>query len=459
MSDEDEISRLEANLSTPIQIAGAPFRPLSLAARMAHYHVPGVSICRFRDGEITWARGWGRRHAETVSPIGADTRFQAASVSKPIAAATVMALVDRGAIDLDADVQTYLGGWSLPRAAGLSQRAVTLRMLLSHTAGASVSGFHGYASGAPLPTLVDILEGRPPANSDPIRIASEPGGEAAYSGGGYVIVQRIVENVTGRTFAEVARDHVLAPAGMTNSLFAQPLSQAMMANSAVGHNGDGQPIPGGGMVYPELAPAGLWSTPTDLAKFAISFQRSLHGRRGLLRQASAITMATRQNGVWAIGFELIGENPDWAVYHTGSNTGFKCFLLAEKNALNGAAVMTNAENGSSLFQEILAGMAVMYGWPHLGPREIATVDLSQPQLERFAGVYHMREPIEADFQVTAQQGHLVIAVPGFLPATEFFPRSETSFFDLTGSRAAFEQGASGAFDTLVWDGAIRAARV
>jgi hypothetical protein len=246
---------------------------------------------------------------------------------------------------------------------------------------------------------------------------------------------------------------------MSNSLFAQPLPQSLLDNAAAGHDGDGQPIPAGGVVHPELAPAGLWSTPSDLARFALSFQRSLHGQGGFLSQAAAGTMAARQSGIWAVGFELIGENPDWALYHTGSNTGFKCFLLAEKSALGGVAVMTNAENGSSLFQEIQAGMAAMYDWPHLGPRETISAELSQAQLDRLAGTYHMRQPIEADFHVTARPGHLVIAVPGFLPSAEFFPRSESAFFDLTGSNVAFEQGSSGAFDTLVWDGGIRAARV
>lgn len=457
-AEVDEIEAITNNLSTPVQVAGAPFRSLRLDERMAHYHVPGVSICRFREGAIQWARGFGAGRGDGAA-IDSDTLFQAASVSKPITAATALCLADRGALDVDADVQRYLGDWTLPRDAGVGDAPVTVRMLLSHTAGVSVSGFRGYPPGSALPTLDDILLGRAPANSEPIRVLRAPGGEADYSGGGYVLVQRIVENVTGAPFAEAAHACVLEPAGMTRSAFVQPPPDARLPYSAIGHDGEGRPLPGGFVLHPELAPAGLWSTPSDLARFALAYKRAHRGEPGaFLSQDAARLMATRQSGIWAVGFELIGEGDPWAVYHTGSNAGFKTFLLAELGADSGAVVMTNADNGSSLYQEILAGMAVAYGWPHLGPRTAPMIALSAAALEQFAGAFHMSEPIEADFIVTAASGRLIVEVPGFLPAADFFPGSETNFFDLTGSNVSFERDAGGRVVTLVWEGGIRATR-
>jgi|CXWL01.1.fsa_nt_gi CubicO group peptidase (beta-lactamase class C family) len=458
-SADDEIDRVINGLSTPIQLDGAPFRGMRLQERMARYGVPGVSICRFRDGEITWARGFGQLSADSAQPIDANTLFQAASVSKPITAALVMNLVQSGVLDLDADVQTYLRDWNIPRDEAAGNGAVTLRMLLSHTAGVSVSGFRGYAPDAPLPTLDDIIDGRPPANHEQIRIVKAPGGAAEYSGGGYLIAQRIIEWTTGRSFAELARERVLARAGMNRSLFAQPLLQGLLANAARAHDGEGRMLPGGFMVCPELAPAGLWSTPTELAHFAIAYLRAFHGGSdGLISPASARTMATRQEGIWAAGFELIGDGEPWAVYHTGSNLGYKTFLLAELGAQNGAIVMTNGDNGGSLFQEILAGMAVHYGWPHLGPRTRTAIALSNAELQGFAAVFRSQEPIVAEFVITVQEGQLIAEVPGFVPATEFFPRGEDTFFDLTGSNIRFERSPSGRVEALSWDGNVRAVR-
>lgn len=458
-SADDEIDRVVNGLSTPIQLDGAPFRSMRLHERMAHYGVPGVSICRFRDGEVAWTRGFGELSADSGQPIDANTLFQAASVSKPITAALVMSLVESGVLDLDADVQAYLRDWTVPRDEAAGNDPVTLRMLLSHTAGVWAWGFRGYAPDAPLPTLDDIIDGRPPANHERIRIVKAPGGVAEYSGGGYLIVQRIIEWTTGRSFAELARERVLARAGMNRSMFAQPLPQKLLANAARAHDGEGRRLPGGFMVYPELAPAGLWSTSTDLAHFAIAYQRALHGGSDtLISPASARTMARRQEGIWAVGFELIGDGEPWAVYHTGAAAGYKTFLLAETGAQNGAIVMTNGDNGGSLYQEIVAGMAVVYGWPHLGPRTRAAIALSDADLQAFAGVFHSQEPIVAEFIITVQTGHLIAEVPGWVPATEFFPRGGDAFFDLTGSTIRFERSTSGRVEALSWDGNVRAVR-
>jgi CubicO group peptidase (beta-lactamase class C family) len=240
-------------------------------------HVLGVSITVIHNGEIEWSRGFGvtRVGGPAVTP---DTLFQAASISKPVTAMAVLHLVGSGKLDLDADVNQYLKAWKVPTNKFTETSKVTLRELLTHTAGMTVHGFPGYASDSALPTVVQVLNGEKPANTPAILVDTIPGSDWRYSGGGFVVTQVLLQDVTCKAFSTLMHDVVLGPIGMSRSTYEQPLPQNRMAEAAIPYQQDGQPVPGGPHVYPEMAPAGLWTTPSDLARFAIEVQKALAGK-------------------------------------------------------------------------------------------------------------------------------------------------------------------------------------
>ena len=275
----DRIHQVE-NCLIPAAAAGDPAaKPVSLAARMAFYRLPGVSMAIFDNYRLAWARGYGLREAGQAAPVDSDTLFQAASISKTITAIIVMRLVEAGRLDLDEDVNNYLTSWQAPANAGWQPR-LTLRQLLSHSAGLTVPGFPGYYRQHELPTLTQILKGAEPANTPPVRVNAVPGVQFRYSGGGTTIVQQLLVDVTGQPFPELARELVLAPLGMDQSGFEQPLPLDRWDRAATGHRPGGQPVAGRWHVYPEMAAAGLWSTPTDLARLALDLQNTNAGRAG-----------------------------------------------------------------------------------------------------------------------------------------------------------------------------------
>jgi CubicO group peptidase (beta-lactamase class C family) len=314
------------------------------------------------DGKIEWARGFGVTKIGGP-PVTPDTLFQAASISKPVAAMAVLRLVQSGKLNLDTDVNQYLKTWKVPANNFTEHKKVTLRELVTHTAGLTVHGFAGYASDAPVPTLVQVLNGEKPANSAPIRVDTEPGTIWRYSGGGYVIAQQLLEDVTCEPFPKLMHDTVLEPIGMAKSTYEQPLPKSRMGEVALPYRGDGQPVPGGPHVYPEMAPAGLWTTPSDLARYAIEVQRSLAGTSNhVLSEAMIRQMLTPGLNHQGLGPGVGGSANHPYFSHGGANEGYRCNLVAYNNG-DGVVIMTNSDNGGELASEIQRSVAREYNWP------------------------------------------------------------------------------------------------
>ena len=351
-----------------------------LAEVMVAAGVPGIGVAVIDGGRVAWARGYGVALADEPTPVTAETLFQCASISKPVAAVMALRLVEAGALTLDGDVNERLTSWRIPAIPywGDQGRAewrprITLRQLISHTAGLTVHGFPGYPVGASLPTLPQILDGAPPANTPPIRVDALPGAQMRYSGGGYTVLTQLLEDVTGKPFAELARELVLGPLGMASGGFEQPLPPERVALAARAHHAAAQPVPGGWHVYPELAPAGLWATPTDLARFALGLQAALAGTPGaILSQATMRDMMAPQapeEGVDAVGLGvfLLGAGETARFGHTGGNEGFNCELTAYQRRGQGAVVMTNGDGGWLALKAILNTIAEAYEWPDYTP--------------------------------------------------------------------------------------------
>ena len=337
-----------------------------LAARMQETHTPSVSIAVISGGAIEWAHGYGVvAQGETVTTP--DTLFQAASLSKPVSAFAAMRLVDQGSLSLVEDVSAKLHDWKIPGAGQRQERPVTLRSILTHSSGLNVEGFNGYEPGGAVPNLRQVLDGAPPANSAPIQLVFTPGSRQRYSGGGFVVLQQLLADTEGAPFAQIMSKLVFDPLQMNHSLFAAELPPALARNAARAHAANGEMLPGRWHVYPELAAAGLWTTPSDLARFALELARARLGQSSVLSQGSAELMSTPQFGRYAFGFSIRGEGPKRAFGHAGANAGFRCAMLLFPERGQGAVVMTNGDGGGVLVREVLRAIGEQYGWPHLAP--------------------------------------------------------------------------------------------
>jgi CubicO group peptidase (beta-lactamase class C family) len=329
--------------------------------RMAHYHVSGLSLAFIHDGNVGWTQAFGvaRVGGEAVTP---ETLFQASSISMPVTALAVLRLVELGKLNLDADVSQYLRSWKLTTSKFTEQKKVTLRELLSHTAGVTVHGFGGYAAGKPVPTLVQVLNGESPANSAPVTIDFVPGTKFRYAGGDYAIIQQILIDVTGEPFPELMQEEVLQPLHMIHSTFQQPLPEKLRTLAATPYDEDGNAIEGGPRTYPEMAVAGLWTTPSDLALFALAVQDALAGKPGaIVSPSTAQQMLRRVLGFYALGFAIAGNGPNRYFSHPGVNAGFVAFLFAYEKG-DGLVLMTNGQNTKGLGLEIIRTLAKQYGW-------------------------------------------------------------------------------------------------
>lgn len=271
---DQHIDSVESCLPPPVIVKNEPKSCTTLSQRMAELHIAGVSVAVIHNGTIEWAKGYGVRQIGGAS-VNADTLFQAGSISKPLAAMGTLHLVQEGKLSLDADINTGLTSWKLPPSTAAPGATVTLRELLTHTAGITVHGFPGYAAGTPVPTLVQVLNGEAPANTPPIRMDSVPGKEWRYSGGGYTVMQQLVIDTVKEPFPQFLQHTVLAPIGMSHSTYQQPLPESLLSNAAMPYNGDGTAVPGGPHTYPEMAAAGLWTTASDLCRYIIEVQNSL----------------------------------------------------------------------------------------------------------------------------------------------------------------------------------------
>jgi len=344
-----------------LKIDGAEKR-ISLERAMALLNIPSVSLALIDDGGIAFARAYGRR----ATP---GTLYQAASLSKFVAAVGAMRLVDGGKLKLDENVNDRLISWRVPSNAFDATHKVTSRGLLSMTGGIGVPGFLGYEVSKPLPTLTEVLDGTPPANSDPVNVIAVPGSAYHYSGGGYEITEALMQDVTGGHFAKLMQRLVLGPAGMSNSSFEQPPAPTLAAKAASGHFSDGAELPGRWHIYPEHAAAGLWSTATDLAKLLVQIGRAWRGESHIFLAPDTVReMLKRQNGgPYGLGAAVAGDGAALALMKRGQNVGYQGYLILFPAAGQGMVVLTNSDNGSKLADAMIARAAKVYGWPSLPP--------------------------------------------------------------------------------------------
>ena len=338
--------RVENSLAPDI-IYGDSLVKLNLQKQMDAYTTKGVSIAVIKDYKIDWANGYGWADAEEKRPVTPETRFQAASISKSLNSLALLKLVQQGKIDLETDINSYLKTWKFPYDSLSKNKKITLANLLSHTAGLTVHGFAGYTPGDSIPSVVQVLNSERPANSAAVRSMFEPSKKLEYSGGGITITQLLLTDVTGRRYEDFLMKEVLQPIGMTNSFFTQPPPPST-TNLATAYHRDGTPVKEKYNVYPEQAAAGLWTTPTDLAKYIIETQLEYEGRstKVLSQQMMQKRLTPYIDSSVGLGVFLIKKPGDTYFNHNGGNEGFLCTYYGSLRNGNGVVVMINGEDYS-----------------------------------------------------------------------------------------------------------------
>ena len=377
----------ELRLLPPVQVQGG--ESWSVEERLRHYNVPGVSVAVVRDGRVVFAKGYGWADVGKKRPMTADTLLLAGSVSKPVTAIAAIDLVERGKLPLDADVNTLLRTWQLPSNELTAKTPVTLRQLLSHSAGTTVHGFPGYKRDEPVPTTKQVLDGASPANTPPVRVDLAPNTKFRYSGGGTTVAQLALSDAAGEPFPSLMRRLVLTPLGMRNSTYENPLPPSKHARAATGYRPGGRAIPGGWHVYPEMAAAGLWTNPSELARVVVEFGDALAGRpsRVLSIDGARLMLTPRFEVAPTLDIGIGWFLDDRGTFgHDGSDEGFITRFVATKDGRHGVIVMTNSDAGGALLGEVERGVARAYGWPGLTePR--ATRAVPAELLERLPGRY------------------------------------------------------------------------
>jgi CubicO group peptidase (beta-lactamase class C family) len=337
-----------------------------VAAEMKNHRIAGVSVAIVENGAINKAKGYGFTDRSGANPVTTNTLFQAGSVSKPVAAFGALHLVEGGKLSLDEDVNLSLKQWQVPQNSFTKDEKVTLRRILSHSAGLTVHGFPGYDADSPLPTLRQVLEGSKPANTAAIKVDVMPGSTWRYSGGGYTVMQQMMIDVTGKTFPELMRETVLSPLQMNASTYEQPLPANWVTRAATGYYPKGNKVKGKWHIYPEMAAAGLWTTPSDLARFAISIQQALAGKSNpVISPSMTRQMLTAQKGDSGLGLFLNGTGKTLRFSHRGRDEGFDAFLMASAESGQGVVIMMNANDNSGAMDRMVDAVRKDYRWPEV----------------------------------------------------------------------------------------------
>jgi CubicO group peptidase (beta-lactamase class C family) len=417
------IEAIERGLLPSVVVAGeAP--NWTIEERMREHRIPALSIAVFDNYELQWAKAYGMADGDAGSRATDETLFLAGSISKSVNALGVMLAAADGKLALDQPVNELLQSWKLPENALTRATPVTLRKLLSHTAGTTVHGFPGYAEGVALPSVQQILNGEPPANTAAVRVDLAPGTRFRYSGGGTTITQLALTDRTGQAYPEVLAKLVLEPLGMRHSSFEQTLSPERLSQAAVGYDGDGKAIEGKRHRYPEMAAAGLWTTPSDLARFFIEIARARAGQSSPAMQEIAIQMTSQvintseaDDGAGiGLGVFLFRRHGAEFFGHAGADEGFQANAVVSMDGGRGIVIMANSNNGFRIFSEIERAVFAEYGWPGAEPVH-ARVALDAAVLESLPGQYRFGA---IDTAVTVQDGKILAQLP-FEPAAELVP--------------------------------------
>ncbi|MDQ0968958.1 CubicO group peptidase (beta-lactamase class C family) [Flavobacterium sp. W4I14] len=423
---EDRIRQVENGLTENIQTSDSA--PSNLLERMKHFKVQGLSIAVIKDYKVDFAKGYGFADTEKKIRVSDKTLFQAASISKSLNSLAILKLFKDRNLDLYADINTYLKSWKFPYDSISKGKKINMANLLSHTAGLNVHGFGGYEAGKPLPSVIQILNGESPANSDAVHSLFVPGTRQEYSGGGTTISQLVLTDITGQQYENYLMEQVLKPLGMLSSTFAQPPLGIRQELLSAGYDGDGKEVKGKYHIYPEQAAAGLWTNPRDLAKYIIETQLAYQGKSAkvLDQQTTKLRLSPymNKNGA-ALG--VFVEDYDGIKYfgHGAGNAGFTGGYYGSFEGGNGLVVMVNSDNGE-IVQELINSISNVYGFKGLSKtKKVTLADVPDQDLNSYLGNYQLTPQLVL---TVSREGKKVFVQATGQPKIEAFAESSNKFF-------------------------------
>jgi CubicO group peptidase (beta-lactamase class C family) len=386
---EAQIEQFENSLSGRIKINGD--KTYTINKRMAFHNAMGMSIAVIKDYQVIWAKGYGWADKAEKKPVTTETLFEPGSISKSLNAVGILKLVQDQKLDLHTDINTYLSSWTFPYDDVAKGKKITLSHLLSHSAGLTVHGFPGYDLTSVIPSVQQVLDGLPPANTPPVRSAFEPGLKFQYSGGGTTISQLILTDITRQPYDVYMYENVLKPMGMVNSFYSQPPPVEKRPWCASGYYKNGSRVPNKFHVYPEQGAAGLWMTPTDLCQFIIETQLAYEGRSAkvLNQEMTKLQLTPYIDANAAMGVFIDDRNGTLYFQHSAGNAGFCGQFYGSLKGGNGVAVFLNTDS-YALIPEVLNSVATVYKWKgFVEPENKSTVKVKEKILRSYIGVYNV----------------------------------------------------------------------
>lgn len=439
---EKQIRLVENSLAGRVKIKGHEMS--TLADRMDFYKVKGLSIAVVKDYKVIWAKGYGWADVETKTPVTTETLFEPGSISKSLNAIGVLKLVQDKKLDLYTDINTYLTSWQFPYDETAGNKKITLAQLLSHSAGLGVHGFPGYDLQTNIPTVPQVLDGAPPANTPAVRSLFEPGLKFQYSGGGTTISQLIITDVTHQSYDEFMYENVLKPIGMVNSFYTQPPPVDKRHLCASGYHPDGEAVPHRFHVYPEQGAAGLWMTPTDLCHYIIETQLAYEGKSAkvLNQEMTMLRMTPYNDASSALGVFIDNRNGTLYFQHSAGNEGFCGQYYGSLQGGNGVAIFLNTDMDSyGIIPEVLNSVATVYDWKgYYEPVYKTAVDVKDKTMEKYIGVYQVDG--SALTHIVKQKDGYYLCADG--TSSKMYFSSETDFFNIEfSSEKHFVTDASG----------------
>lgn len=401
---------------------GEEDKRLTLAERRKELNVNAASVAVMRGGEIAWARAYGEGTDE-------ETLFQLASLSKTVAAAGIVALAFEKGVTLDEDISGSLTGLDLERL-NPDGLPITLRKLLSHTNGTTVSGFPGYLMSDPVPSTSEVIEGTGGTNTDPVVVKPNPTGERRYSGGGFTVAQHWAEVVSGEAFPAVMRRLVLDPVGMKRSTFASGTAETFERdNVARGFQFSGEMVPGGWRIHPEQAAASLWSTPREYLRFVRALMKAMDGDGSAgIAPAVAAEMTKPIASEYGLGIGVAEIEGAIRLNHSGSNRGYKSNFMAYPATGDAVISVANSDRGFALVGDIGRTANVVYGWPTGALLKRTRMAASQQDAEAFTGDYREDGKDQTAFTLKADLPILVGSAPSGFRFT-LVKTGEATFID------------------------------
>lgn len=418
-----KIQLVEQHLAGKIRTADD--KDWTIQERMKHYNVHGLSMAVVRNYQIEWAKAYGWADTAQHRPVTTETRFQAGSISKSLNAVGVLTLVQNKKIDPYTDINQYLTSWKFPYDSVSKGKKINTANLLSHTAGLSIHGFPGYAVGAAVPSLTQVLDGQKPANTQAVRSMFEPGLKFQYSGGGTTISQLMLMDVTQQPYDQFMWEQVLKPMGMTNSSYTQPPSASTLL--ATGYYPNGKEVKGNYHIYPEQAAAGLWTTPTDLCRYIIETQLAYAGKSSkvLSQKTTQLRLTPFVDNSAALGVFIVKKGTQTYFNHGGADAGFLSTYYGSLDNGNGVVVMVNSSDGRIL-DEVVNSVAQVYGWSDFyKPTVKPVITLPEATLESYVGDYELAPNFI--LTITREQNRLLSRATG-QASFPLLAETETTFF-------------------------------